>query len=202
MPELPVNPSSAAAPAAEDEDLALIGSIAAGDRVAFKRFYHRHYHPLLRFIGRITGQVELAEEGVNDVMLVVWSNAGDFRGGSKVSTWLFGIGYRKALRLLESRRRWTDRFRSMESEHWVELSGAGTSPTDDAELEDWLEHGMQRLSPKHRAVVELTYYYGYSYGEIAAITECPVNTVKTRMFHARAQLKRMLPSLGNGGANQ
>ena len=50
--------------------------------------------------------------------------------------------------------------------------------------------------PEHRAVVELTYFYGCSYEEIAAIAECPVNTVKTRMFHARAKLKKLLPLLG------
>jgi RNA polymerase sigma-70 factor (ECF subfamily) len=44
--------------------------------------------------------------------------------------------------------------------------------------------------------VELTYYYGCSYDEIAAIVDCPVNTVKTRMFHARARLRELLPRLG------
>jgi RNA polymerase sigma-70 factor (ECF subfamily) len=55
---------------------------------------------------------------------------------------------------------------------------------------------MRKLPAKQRAVVELTYFYGYSYEEIAAIVDCPVNTVKTRMFHARARLKSLLPALG------
>ena len=44
--------------------------------------------------------------------------------------------------------------------------------------------------------MELTYFYGCSYDEIALIAECPVNTVKTRMFHARAKLRKLLPALG------
>jgi RNA polymerase sigma-70 factor (ECF subfamily) len=52
------------------------------------------------------------------------------------------------------------------------------------------------LSAEHRAVIELAYFYGCSYEEIAAIAACPVNTVKTRMFHARAKLKKLLPLLG------
>jgi RNA polymerase sigma-70 factor (ECF subfamily) len=64
------------------------------------------------------------------------------------------------------------------------------------ELKDLLEQGMKTLSAKQRAVVELTYYYGCSYDEIAIIVDCPVNTVKTRMFHARAKLKAVLPGLG------
>ena len=57
-------------------------------------------------------------------------------------------------------------------------------------------HALRHLSAEHRAVVELTYFYGCSYEEIAAIAACPVNTVKTRMFHARAKLKKLLPTLG------
>ena len=44
-------------------------------------------------------------------------------------------------------------------------------------------------------MVELTYFFGFSYKEIAAIAGCPVNTVKTRMFHARKRLKYLLPRL-------
>ena len=62
-------------------------------------------------------------------------------------------------------------------------------------MADWLDQGMRRLSPNQRAVVELTYFYGCSYEEIGAILSCPVNTVKTRMLHARAKLRRALPSL-------
>jgi len=48
------------------------------------------------------------------------------------------------------------------------------------------------MSAEHRAVIELTYYHGYAYREIAQIMGCPVDTVKTRMFHARRRLRLML----------
>jgi DNA-directed RNA polymerase specialized sigma24 family protein len=53
-------------------DVALLTRIANGDRAALREIYVTYYHPLLRFIYRITGRLELAQEGVNDVMLVVW----------------------------------------------------------------------------------------------------------------------------------
>jgi RNA polymerase sigma-70 factor (ECF subfamily) len=56
------------------------------------------------------------------------------------------------------------------------------------ELDDWLQSGLKQLSPEHRAVIELTYYEGLHYSEIAAILDCPENTVKTRMLHARKNL--------------
>ncbi len=64
------------------------------------------------------------------------------------------------------------------------------------ELATVLGTALHRLSPEQRAVVELTYFYGLAYTEIAEIVGCPVNTVKTRMFHARRRLKELLPELG------
>jgi len=64
------------------------------------------------------------------------------------------------------------------------------------ELAGVLGRALHELSPEQRAVVELTYFYGRSYQEISEIVGCPVNTVKTRMFHARRRLKELLPGLG------
>lgn len=176
-------------------ELALLERIATGDREALRILYTRYYHPLLRFIYRITGQLELAKEGVNDVMLVVWSNGGSFGGRSRVRTWIMGIGYRKALKLLEKARRWSDRIIVAPGPD-LEPFAPTAEPTAELDLQDLLAHALRHLPPKQRAVVELTYFHGYSYEEIAAIADCPVNTVKTRMFHARAKLKELLPQLG------
>ena len=55
-----------------------------------------------------------------------------------------------------------------------------------------LMRAMDELSAAHRAVVDLTYFHELGYREIATILECPVDTVKTRMFHARRHLRRRL----------
>ena len=96
----------------DSADSKLLTRTIDGDREAFRALYAKYYHPLLRFMYRITGQLELAQEGINDVMLVVWSNGSSFSGRSKVSTWIMGIAYRKALKLLEKSRRWSDRVTS------------------------------------------------------------------------------------------
>jgi RNA polymerase sigma-70 factor (ECF subfamily) len=180
---------------AEDAiDRTLLKGVRSGDRAAFRALYVKYYHRLLRFIYRITGQLESAQEGVNDVMLVVWRNAATFEGKSRVSTWMLGIAYRKALKLHQNARRWTLRFKAADVES-DELSGPASEHMEHADLRDLLDHAMRNLPAKQRAVVELTYFYGCSYEEIAAIVDCPVNTVKTRMFHARARLKTLLPDL-------
>lgn len=177
-------------------DTALLERITNGDRAALRELYDTYYHPLLRFIYRITGRLDLAQEGVNDVMLVVWRNGRSFGGRSTVSTWIMGIAYRKALKLLAASRRWTDRIAGTPLDDLVERFDGLAEQSDDGDLRDLLEVAFRHLSAEHCAVVELTYFYGCSYEEIAAIAACPVNTVKTRMFHARAKLKKLLPVLG------
>jgi len=52
-----------------------------------------------------------------------------------------------------------------------------------------LEAALEKLSPEHREVIELTFYHDFSYEEIAQIMKCPVGTVKTRMFYAKQKLR-------------
>jgi RNA polymerase sigma-70 factor (ECF subfamily) len=180
----------------DDSDRRLLTQIIHGDRDAFRELYTTYYQPLLRFIYRLTRQLDLAQEGVNDVMFVVWGRSDSFDRRSSVSTWIMGIAYRKALKLLKGSRRWSSRFMAVDFDAWTERSEFAVESNDDADLRDLLDQALRRLSPEHRAVVELTYFQGCSYQDIAAITACPLNTVKTRMFHARAKLRKLLPALG------
>ena len=122
-------------------------------------------------------------------MMVVWQTAGSFRGTSKLSTWVFAIAYRKALK---ARGKWPD---PVEDEQLD--TRASNDPAPDADLErshirTALVTAMEGLSPEQRAVVDLTYFHDLGYREIAEILSCPVDTVKTRMFHARRRLKQAL----------
>ena len=90
----------------------------------------------------------------------------------------------------------------MKSDPTDELSTLHSEHMDTATLQDWLDVGMRRLPAEQRAVIELTYFHGYSYAEIAGILKCPVNTVKTRMFHARARLRQILPELSSTSSSR
>ena len=68
------------------------------------------------------------------------------------------------------------------------------------ELRTQLSRALTSLSPEHRAVIGLTYYEGCTYREIASIVGCPIDTVKTRMFHARRRLKSLLAERGQEAA--
>ncbi len=171
------------------DEACLIARIVDQDLRAFEDLY-RIYHPrLTRFLINILRRPQLAEEALNDTMMVVWKRPASFNGTSKVSTWIFAIAYRTALKA---------RSRSDEprEDHQAEQR---TSPEVDPEqhlgqrqTQDLLLEAMGRLSPEHRAVVDLTYFHEIGYREIAEILDCPVGTVKTRMHHARRHLKDML----------
>jgi len=173
--------------AIEGKEIALLGRIRRGDRGAFSELY-RLYHPrLFGYLRRLLPNPATVEEVLDDVLLVVWKDARKFRGEAAVSSWIFGIAYRKALTAMRAERRY-----QAPLDHDADASAiAGVSSQHD----DWIRAALMRLSADHRQVVELTYFSGFSYQEIAQIAGCPVNTVKTRMFHARRRLKVLLPVL-------
>jgi RNA polymerase sigma-70 factor, ECF subfamily len=188
-------PSSGHSPSASGgssnaRELELLRQVAAGDRAAFKELYLIYHRRLARFLMRMTSRHDLIEEVINDTLWTVWLKAGDFRGDSLVSTWIVGITYRRALKAL--RRQGTAR----------PVFAEETAVAPDAQLQDenrqWLGQALAELPLEQRMVMEFSYLMGHSCEEIAQIMQCPVNTVKTRMFHAREKLRRSLPRLAGG----
>lgn len=181
----------------EDEaDLNLLKRVAAKDKIAFERLYAKFYPRLTRYLSRVLRRPDLIEEVVSDTLFVVWEKADGFQGRSKVSTWITGISYLKGIKAL-------DKLKTMPEQQAEDLY-ANESLPDTADLiakvglQEWLTSGLDRISADQRSVVELTYFSGHSYQEIAEIMQCPVNTVKTRMFHARRRLASLLPVLEQG----
>ena len=172
-----------------DAEAALVARVAAREQAAFAELYGIYRRRLARFLGRFLASPATIDETINDVMFVVWQEASRFELRSKVSTWIFGIAWHKALKALERQKR---RAAPQELPEQVERPDESASALENRE---WLGRALDRLSPDQRLVVELTFFVGYSYKEIAEIADCPVNTVKTRMFHARHRLRDILVSL-------
>lgn len=171
-------------------ELELLRQVAAGDRTAFKELYLIYHRRLARFLMRMTSRHDLIEEVINDTLWTVWLKAGDFRGDSLVSTWIVGITYRRALKAL--RRHGTAR------PMLIEEVAVAPDVQLEAENREWLGQALAELPLEQRMVMEFSYLMGHSCEEIAQIMQCPVNTVKTRMFHAREKLRRSLPRLAGG----
>ena len=173
-----------------EEELQLLIRVAASDKSALTQLYVMYHARLFKFVFRLTRSYSTADELVNDIMLVVWDKAGTFRGDSKVSTWIFGIAYRQALKRLSRKQ--------ISIASHLDVDHLPDTQSKTVEQEDWVRHGLETLPAAQRLAMELVFFLGLSYEEVAAVTECPINTVKTRMFHARRKLKEQLSSSGSG----
>src|SRR5271167_1483899 len=113
-------------------DSDLLAAVAAGSRPALERLYHGYHRRLARFLSRFTSRYENVEEIINDTFMVVWQSAKDFRNASQVSTWIFGIAYRTALKSLRQQKNHSDA-RSID-----DYPEQAIDPAPDAEIADWL----------------------------------------------------------------
>ncbi len=176
------------------EEKNLIAEVAAGNEAAFEKLYQCYFKRLYQFIFHITKRQDCIEEIINDVMYVVWEKASTYDQVCRPSTWILGIAYLKGLKSIEQRLKREDR--SVEfSDELDYFPDSSTHWVSQLELNNWLEIALDKLSVEQRAVVEMTYYQGLHYSEIAEIMQCPENTVKTRMFYARKILAGLLPEL-------
>lgn len=196
-----------------DEAARLMRAVANKDRRAFETLYYTYTPRLGRYLLRLLKRHEVVDEVLNDVMLVVWQSAERYDPKlSRLSTWLFGIAHNKALKALANiaRQRVEVAIDPIESDDVAEAY----DPDDPAvrtdshnpeqtligrQLGQALQWALDSLSVDHRAVVELAFAEDYSYQEIAATLDCPVNTVKTRMFYARKHLAELLARHDHGG---
>jgi len=174
----------------DNELLTLIGTHR--DRAALTELYNRYKLPLGRFLQRQLGGSQLVDESYNDVMLAVWQKATQFKGNSKVSTWIFSIAYRSQLANVKKESRHTHG----DADDFLDAFMADKLQEIDIQTKtnEKLHAALSELSDDHRSVIELSYFHGYNTCEIADIVACPQNTVKTRLYHARKKLKSVLES--------
>jgi RNA polymerase sigma-70 factor, ECF subfamily len=186
--------SSARPPAQDVSDHELIGLIAGNDKNAMRVLFGRHNVRVFRFVVRIVGNQEMAEDLVNEVFLEVWRNAGRFEARSQVTTWMLAIARNKAIAALRRRPSTVNDDNVMASME---------DPSDGPEVamqksarSAVLRDCLEQLSPAHREIIDLVYYHERSVGEVAKIICVPVSTVKTRMFYARKHLAQLMAERG------
>jgi len=183
--------------ATDDADARCLQRVAHQDRAALAALYRAYQPRIARFLARFTRHDGLIEEIVNDTFWVVWQRAGSYRGDARVSTWILGIAWRRALK--------TFRDGDDPSRHGVDAAVDPllvVDPDGERETRDWLDKALGHLPAEQRATVEFVYGHGYTLEETAAIMDCPVGTAKSRLFHARLRLRHLLPALaGERGAD-
>ncbi|GAA4728595.1 RNA polymerase sigma factor [Phytohabitans rumicis] len=177
---------------AENGDAALLGRVAQGDSAALARLYEAHAGRLFGYLLRLTGDRMTAEEVLQDTMLAVWRSAGGYAGGSRVTTWLFGVARRQAYYRLRGTpppapMQPVDHPDHAPGPDELAIAAAGGTPVAEA---------VRRLPDHHREVIGLVFVAGLPLADVAEILGVPVGTVKSRLHHARAALARTLATQG------
>ncbi len=175
---------------ADAAELGLLRRLEQRDLEAFEALYRSYHSRLTRFLLNMTRRPGLVEEVINDTMMVVWTQPDRFNGMSKLSTWIFAIAYRKALKAL---RRHDLSQQDLEADNRASPEAGPEQQVGQRQISELILRSMDELSADHRAVVDLTYFHELGYREIAEIMNCPEDTVKSRMYYARRHLARIMP---------
>jgi RNA polymerase sigma-70 factor (ECF subfamily) len=178
----------------QSSDLELINRIAEDDKLAMQVLFARHNVRVYRFVLRLVGDEGHAEDIVNETFVGVWRDADRFEGNSQVSTWIMAIARFKALSSLRRRKE-----AALDDVKAAAIPDTADDPETAIQNKDRiaiLRRCMSHLSRDHREILDLVYYHEKSMDEVAAIVGVPCNTVKTRAFHARKQLSKLLQQAG------
>lgn len=186
------HPSDLPDAAEERSALAHLRATTEGDVRAFRRLHARFHGPVMAFAARILGRQDRAEEVANDTMLAIWRGAARFEGRSRVSTWVFGIAYRQALK---ARRRFGFERLHMALDLVANRPDPGLADADPFVDADLVAAATAALPVRDRALVHMTYGYGFTAAEIAEVTGWPVGTVKTRLGAARRRMRERLTEI-------
>jgi len=189
-PHLQSNPSSAMSDSSNMPDPQLLAAVAAGDQNAFAHLYERFEKRAFQYALSIVRDRSVAEEVLVDTMTSVWQGASRFGGESLVSTWLLGITRHKALDAL--RRTAKSRRNDPLDEELVDQQDTPAQVADRESTASVTRRALAQLSPDHQEILRLAFFEEVPYEDIARLLSIPLNTVKTRVYYAKQQLKRSL----------
>ena len=173
-----------------ESDESLLARACAGEGAAFHELADRHAERLFRLAFRLVGEVQAAEDVVQNTLLGAFRGMRAFEGRSTVKTWLSSILSRQAARYHRSRARRTAI--SLEEGGAGRDDAAGALASEDADRRMDVHEALRQLSPEHREIVVLREFEGMSYAEMAAALGVPQGTVESRLHRARQDLKTML----------
>ena len=201
-------PVPAAAPTSSDTDLMLVERTVAGDQKAFELLVIKYQRRIERLIGRMVRDVDLVEDIAQETFIRAYRALAQFRGDAQFYTWLYRIAVNTAKKALmdlkrdplvsESALRGGGDEEDETSVLENELTSSETPETILAakEIAGAVNSAMEALPDELRQAVTLREIEGLSYEEIAEVMNCPIGTVRSRIFRAReaisAKVKPML----------
>lgn len=191
-----------------DSDLLLVERSVAGDHKAFELLVIKYQRRIQRLIGRMVRDVDLVEDIAQETFIRAYRALAQFRGDAQFYTWLYRIAVNTAKKALMDMKRdptvSENSFKSADDDETSVLENELTSPdTPDAvlaskEIAEMVNAAMEALPEELRQAITLREIEGLSYEEISEAMNCPIGTVRSRIFRARESIsQRIKPLLEN-----
>ncbi len=206
--------SSPLPPAAHDPDAQLVRQASAGDRRAYGLLVARYQRRIERLIGRLVRDADLVADIAQETFIRAYRALPQFRGDAQFYTWLYRIAVNTAKKTLIELQRdplvTETALRSAEDDEDAAPAGGelATAETPESqlaakELGEAVNDAMEALPEDLRQAVVLRELEGLSYQEIARAMNCPIGTVRSRIFRAREAISaRVRPMLARQGGKR
>ena len=176
------------------DDQTLVAETLAGRGEAFGTLVERYDRAVYHLAYRTLHDSEEARDAAQEAFFKAFRSLKTFRPGAKFSTWIFSITYHACCDRLGRRKRYS-------SEELPDRADPRAGPEQEAIAGDEalrLRAAIARLPEKYRSVITLYHLQSRQYDEIAQVLEIPIGTVKTHLFRAKEQLRRMLNETAMG----
>jgi len=185
----------------EETDEQLVARAQNGDKRAFELLVRKYQHKILQLVGRLVGDGD-APDVAQDTFIKAYRALHGFRGQSAFYTWLYRIGINTAKNHLIARGRRpagqdidiADAEQYGHTEHLSDVDTPESVALSD-EIRSKVVEVIQRLPPDLRQAITLRELEGLSYEEIAQIMDCPIGTVRSRIFRAREAIDAVVKPL-------
>ena len=188
----------------EDTGSALLKRCVSQDPEAYDELFTRYSRKIFNTAYRILGEEASAEDALQETLLNIYRGIANFRGDSKVSTWISRITINVCFGMLRKGK--NRQFVDIEDDSARKLPAEMTSETDphiytsSKELQAMVNETFRRMPEKQRQAVRLHDMEGNTIQEIARITRCPAGTVKSRLFYGRQEFRDIFNLLKGQGA--
>lgn len=171
-------------------DEMLLRRVAKGDEEAFSSLYDRVAGTVYGVVRRVVRDPAQSEEVAQEVLVEVWRTAARFdpdRGAA--STWIYTMAHRRAIDRVRSEQASRDRTEHVGHRHRTRPHDSVSEQVQISFEHEQVRHALDGLTDLQREAVELAYYSGKTYREVAELLDVPVGTIKTRIRDGMIRLR-------------